>query len=200
MKSTESLDRLKLLLAKLPGVGRRSADRLAIAMARNREGYLGDLVTTLQNVAREITSCSLCGSMTSVAENPCRLCTDTRRDDRLLCVGEDPGDIELVERAGIYRGRYHALMGKLSPARAEGPATLRIQSLLHRVQNGVIAEVILALNSDVESDATAMYLAEKLHDRPVKVSRLARGIPAGSGLAYADPVTLEAAIKNRTEV
>jgi len=200
MKSTDSLDRLKLLLGKLPGVGRRSAERLAISMARNREGYLGELVTTLQQVAREVTSCSLCGSMTSVAENPCRLCTDTRRDDRLLCVVEDPGDIELVERAGIYRGRYHALMGKLSPAKGDGPAMLRIQSLLNRVQQGTVTEVILALNSDVESDATAMFLTEKLHARPVKVSRLARGIPAGSGLAYADPVTLEAALKNRTEV
>lgn len=200
MKSTDSLDRLKLLLGKMPGVGRRSAERLAIAMARNREGYLGELVLALQQVAREITSCSLCGSMTSVAENPCRLCTDTRRDDRLLCVVEDPGDIDLVERSGIYRGRYHALMGRLSPAKGDGPAMLRIQSLLNRVQQGIVVEVILALNSDVESDATAMYLAEQLHDRPIKVSRLARGIPAGSGLAYADPITLEAALKNRTEV
>ncbi len=200
MKPTESLERLKVLLARLPGVGRRSADRLAVAMARNREGYLHDLVATLQAVAREVVTCSLCGSMTSVAENPCRLCTDPRRDDRLLCVVEDPADIELVERSGIYRGRYHALMGRLSPARGEGPAALRIQSLLNRIQQGVVEEVILALNSDVESDATAMYLAERLQGHAVKVSRLARGIPAGSGLAYADPVTLEAALKHRTEV
>ncbi len=198
MKSTESLDRLKLLLAKLPGVGRRSAERLAVAMARNRDGYLGDLVATLQAVGREITTCSLCGAMTAVAENPCRLCTDPRRDDRTLCVVEDPGDIDLVERAGLFRGRYHALMGKLSPARGDGPASLRIQSLLNRIQSGTVTEVILALNSDVESDATAMYLAEQLRGRPVRITRLARGIPAGSGLAYADPVTLAAALKHRT--
>jgi recombination protein RecR len=198
MKPMESLDRLKLLLAKLPGVGRRSADRMAVAIARNREGYLNDLAATMLQVGKDIVSCKLCGSMTSVDENPCRLCTDTRRDDSLLCVVEDPGDIELIERAGIYRGRYHALMGKLSPGRGEGPGTMRLPSLIQRIQSGTVSEVILALNSDVESDATAHFIAEKINSDSVKVTRLARGIPAGSGLAYADPVTLEAAMKNRT--
>jgi len=198
MKRMESLDRLKLLLTKLPGVGRRSADRMAVAMARNRDGYLDDLAATIQQVGKEITTCKLCGSMTDHAENPCRLCTDSRRDDKLLCVVEDPVDIELIERSGIYRGRYHALMGKLSPSRGEGPGSIRLQSLLKRLEGGVVEEVILALNSDVESDATSHFLAEKMSGRMVRITRLARGIPAGSGLAYADPVTLEAAMKNRT--
>jgi len=198
MKRMESLDRLKLLLAKLPGVGRRSADRMAVAMARNRDGYLDDLAATIQQVGKEITNCKLCGSMTDHAENPCRLCTDNRRDDTLLCIVEDPGDIELIERSGIYRGRYHALMGKLSPSRGEGPGSLRLPSLLKRLEGGKVEEVILALNSDVESDATSHFLAEKMSNRMVRITRLARGIPAGSGLAYADPITLEAAMKNRT--
>lgn len=200
MKPTESFERLKLLLGKLPGVGRRSAERMAVAIARNRDGYLQDLAVTIQTVGKEIVTCRLCGSLTAVSENPCRLCLDTRRDDALLCVVEDPGDIDLIERSGTYRGRYHALMGKISTTRGDGPALLRIQQLISRVQDGAFKEVILALNSDVESDATSHYLAEKLDSGRIKISRLARGIPAGSGLAYADPVTLEAALKNRTAI
>lgn len=196
----DSLDRLKMLLSKLPGVGRRSADRMAVAIARNRDGYLNELAAAIEQVGREITTCKLCGSLTDHAENPCRLCTDTRRDSRLLCVVEDPGDIDLIERSGMYRGRYHALMGKLSPARGEGPGSIRLVSLLKRLEGGAVEEVILALNSDVESDATAHFLVEKLSGRMVKITRLARGIPAGSGLAYTDPVTLEAALKNRTSI
>lgn len=200
MQTTESLERLKQLLAKLPGVGRRSADRMAVAMARNRDGYLHQLAAVLREVGEEIVSCKNCGALTGVAQNPCRLCSDTRRDDQVLCVVEDPGDIEVIERAGIYRGRYYALMGRIAPTRGDTPQSLRLQNLWRRVADERVREVILALNSDVESDATAHYLAEQMADRPVKITRLARGIPAGSGLAYADPVTLEAALKNRTGV
>jgi recombination protein RecR len=200
MNAMPSLDRLKELLAQLPGVGRRSAERMAIMIARNRDGFLKNLNEAIRLVGEEIGSCSQCGAMTPAQENPCRYCTDPRRDDRLICVIEDPGDIELIERAGIYRGRYHALLGKLSPSRAEGPGHLRIQALVTRVEKGPVQEVILALNSDLESDVTTRYLVEKLAGKIVKITRLARGIPAGSGLAYADPVTLEAAMKHRTSL
>ena len=196
----ESLDRLKLLLGRLPGVGRRSAERMAVAIARNREGYLTELAETIQQVGRDITSCKWCGSMTLHDANPCRLCTDTRREDHVLCVVEEPVDIEIIERTGMYRGRYHALLGKISPVRGDTPGLLRIRQLMQRLQDGAFSEVILALNSDVESDATSRYLQEQLQGAPVKITRLARGIPAGSGLAYADPVTLEAALKYRTEL
>ncbi|HMO97764.1 MAG TPA: recombination mediator RecR [Kiritimatiellia bacterium] len=192
------MDRLKSLLARLPGVGRRSADRMALAIARNANGYLDQLATTLRDVAAEVASCRLCGAMTIREENPCRYCTDGRRDHRLCCVVEDPSDIEVMERSGAYRGRYHALLGKLAPARGDGMAVDRIQALTRRIRAEGIEEIILALNSDVESDATAHYLAEQLAGLPVRITRLARGIPAGGGLAYADPVTLEAAMKHRT--
>jgi len=200
MKPMESLDRLKVLLGRLPGVGRRSAERMAAAIARNRDGYLQELAATIEQVGRDITSCTWCGSMTTHVANPCRLCTDSRRDDNLLCVVEDPVDIDLIERSGIYRGRYHALMGKLSPVRGETAGMLRTQQLVQRIQEGRFTEIIMALNSDVESDATAHFIHEKIARPSLKITRLARGIPAGSGLAYADPVTLEAALKYRTEV
>lgn len=194
----ESLEQLKKLLSRLPGVGRRSADRMAVSIARNPNGYLGELVAALKQVDEEIGSCRYCGSLTRRDENPCRLCTDTRRDDKIICVVEDPGDIHLIEHSGLYRGRYHALLGRLAPARNDGTAIKRVAELVARVEAGGVQEVLLALNSDVESDATAHYLVEKLHGANVSITRLARGIPAGSGLAYADPVTLEAALKNRT--
>ncbi|HMP90390.1 MAG TPA: recombination mediator RecR [Kiritimatiellia bacterium] len=199
MNSIESLERLKQLLGRLPGVGKRSAERMAVAIARNRDGYLNQLKDAILQVGRDVTSCQWCGSMTGHDANPCRLCTDTRRDDQVLCVVEDPVEIEIIERTGTYRGRYFALMGKISPVRGETPATLRLKSLWQRIHENRFSEVILALNSDVESDATAHYIQEQLKDKTIKITRLARGIPAGSGLAYADPVTLEAALKHRTE-
>lgn len=200
MPTLDSLDRLKALLAKLPGVGRRSAERMAIAIARNRDGYLRSLADAIDMVGREVVACKLCGSMTATADDPCRLCTDARRDDRILCIVEDPADIEVIERSGLYRGRYYALMGKVAPVRGDTPQSLRLQNLWRRVESTKIEEVILALNSDVESDATAHYLAEQMGGHAFKITRLARGIPAGSGLHYADPVTLEAALKNRTSI
>lgn len=200
METTDNLERLKSLLMKLPGVGRRSASRMAVTIARNRDGYLKQLAAAIVEVGETVVICKGCGSLTPVEQNPCRLCTDVRRDDRLLCIVEDPGDIEVIERSGLYRGRYFALMGKLAPLRGETPQSLRLQTLWQRVGDGVVQEIILALNSDVESDATAHYLAEQMSEQKVKITRLARGIPAGSGLAYADPVTLEAALKNRTSL
>lgn len=200
MQSTESLDRLKQLLSRLPGIGRRSADRMAVAIARNRDGYLEQLTATLQQVGREIVCCRDCGSLTSREENPCRLCNDPRRDDSLLCIVENPGDIDVIEQSGLYRGRYFALMGKLAPVRGGTPQAMHLQTLWRRASAAAVREIILALNSDVESDATASYLAEQLAGREVGITRLARGIPAGSGLAYADPITLEAALKHRTRL
>jgi recombination protein RecR len=199
MATLETVERLASALARLPGVGRRSAQRMAQRIARD-PGRLGaDILAAIQEVRQSVAVCGQCGALTLKEKNPCGLCSDPGRDQSVLCVVEDASDIALIEQAGGYNGRYHALMGKLSPMRGEGPANPRFAALLARVQDGPIREVILALNADVESDATATYLHDELIARKVVVSRLALGIPAGSGVAYADPVTLSRAIRGRQE-
>lgn len=193
----EPMRKLAVVLARLPGVGRRSAERIVLRLARERNGLARDLASALQTFTEQVEICSLCGAPTLRENDPCLLCADANRDKRLLCVVEDPGDIFLIERAGEYRGRYHALMGKLSPMRGEGRHNLRVDELLRRVDSEKPQEVILALNSDVEGEATAAYLTHLLADRPVRVTRLAAGIPAGSGIAYADPLTLARAFQGR---
>ncbi len=157
-----------------------------------------DLSAAIEDARAQLEACRLCGSVTARQENPCRLCSDPRRDAAILCVVEDPADIALLERSGEYHGHYFALMGKLSPMRGEGIGSLRLPALLERAAKA--REVLLALNSDVESESTAAYLrhvlAQKLPD--LVISRLALGIPAGSAIAYSDPVTLGRAIRGRT--
>ena len=195
----EPLRQLVEAFAKLPGIGRRTAERLAVYVARNPKGAAHDLATAIEDVRATLTACTLCGSVTSKDENPCRLCADSQREDDLLCVVEDPADIALIERSGEYRGRYFALMGKISPMRGEGIGHLRLPALLERA--AAAKEVLLALNADVESEATAAYLRHVISQaaQTVKISRLALGIPAGSAIAYSDPVTLGRAIRGRTE-
>lgn len=193
----EPMDRLIQLLARLPGVGRRSAERMAWALARDTNGLTRELSAVLADTAQRMTVCSRCGNLTTRTEDPCRLCTDARRDDRVLCVVEDPADLVWIERSGGFRGRYHALMGKLSPMRGEGVAQLRVDALLARLKPEGVQEVILALNSDTESDATASFLHEALTAQGVKVTRLARGLPTGSGVGYADGATLARALEHR---
>ena len=186
-------------LAKLPGIGRRTAERLAVHLARNPAGAARELAAALAEARDKLTACKLCGSVTTKEENPCRLCSDARREDAILCVVEDPSDIALIERSGEYRGRYFALLGKISPMRGEGLGDLRLPALLERAARA--QEVLLALNCDVESEATASYLRHVLAQKlpQLKISRLALGIPAGSAIAFSDPVTLGRAIRGRTE-
>ncbi len=189
------LDRLSRALAELPGVGRRSAERMALGIARN-SALAAEMADALREISDTICGCARCGAITARDEDPCRLCTDARRDGSIICVVEEPTDIDLIEKTG-YRGRYHALMGKISPMEGQGPADLRIEALLQRVADEGIREVILALNTDVESDATAQFVAERMRDREVRVSRLAFGLPVGSGIAYTDAVTLGRALQGR---
>ena len=193
----EALDQLISSLGRLPGVGRRSAERMALALLRDPGQTGAELLDSLQTALQQLTPCRGCGNITTRAQDPCSLCTDPRRDAALLCVVEEPTDILTMERAGVFRGRYHALMGRLSPMRGEGARNLRVEQLVERVRREGVQEVVLALNTDVESDATASYLHEVLAALPVKVTRLARGIPAGSGLAYTDAVTLARAMEHR---
>jgi recombination protein RecR len=198
--SNQALDSLIRALSRLPGLGRRSAERAALALVRRPEPLLDELVRALQQARQQVRCCERCGAFTSVADNPCVLCTDPARDDSLLCVVEEAGDILALERAGGFRGRYHALMGKLSPAKQTGPTELRLQALATRVAGGQVREVLLALSTDMEGDATAGFIAEMLRSRGVRVTRLAFGLPADSGVGYADALTLKRAIGGRMEV
>jgi len=197
MKNIASIDRLISCLNKLPGIGRRSAQRIAFELATRRDNLLQDMASALQDVAQNTAVCSRCGGITRADENPCSYCADSSRDSSILCVVETPMDILLIETTGSYSGRYHVLGGKISPMRGAGVDTLKIDVLRRRIQNEKIKEVILALNSDVESDATASMLKDFLNGMGISVSRPAMGMPAGSGIAFIDRLTLNNAIQNR---
>jgi recombination protein RecR len=196
----DAFEKLVKSLRRLPGVGRRSAERMALRLVRDSEGLLADLTSALREAGAVLTGCSRCGSLTGKDKDPCELCTGAGRDGSILCVVEEPDDIIVIEESGGFRGRYHALMGKLSPLKGQGPEDLRIRSLVNRVKDEGISEVVLALSTDVEGDSTAHFIAEVLEDKGVKVSRLAFGLPAGSGIRYSDPVTLARAIKGRQDL
>ena len=197
MNGLEYLDRIAVALGKLPGVGRRSAERMAYRLAADTDGLMRELGQALRDAHENVRLCPECGSITSTAEMPCRLCTSPNRDASVICVVQDPSDIVALERTGAFKGRYHALMGVLSPMHGEGPGDLRLQALVKRVATEGFKEVIMALGTDVESEATASYLAELLKGYPVRITRLASGIPVGSGVGYSDAVTLSRAIKGR---
>jgi len=191
------LEALMACLSRLPGVGRRSAERMALALVRDPENLGAELVRAVEAARATLCCCSRCGALTARDRDPCVLCVSPQRQGRQICVVEDPGDILLMERSGGYHGRYHALMGRLVPGKGQGPASLRVQALLERVTAEGIEEVILALGTDVEGEATASYVAEQLKRTRARVTRLAFGLPAGSGIAYADAVTLTRAMQGR---
>jgi len=196
----EPIEKLIAVLGRLPSVGLRSAERIALRLVRDRSrGLIRDLAAALDEVERSVRLCGRCGGLTDAGHDPCRLCADASRDGTVLCVVEQPGDILPIEESGAFHGRYHALMGRISPMRGEGPRQVRVEDLLRRVAEESVAEVILALDTDVESDATCAYLAEALAPLRVRVTRLATGLPAGSGIAYSDPVTLSRALQGRRE-
>ena len=197
LKPIEELERV---LGRLPGFGRRSASRAALALVREPSRLLEPLKQALDNAAKEIVVCSRCGAFTVSNRNPCDTCTDPTRDGAVVCVVEEPADIVSIEASGAFKGRYHSLGGKLSPSRRQGPEKLRLDSLLERVKEEGFTEVLLALSTDMEGDATALYVREMLKDTGVKVTRLAVGLPADSGIAYSDPLTLRRAIQGRRDV
>lgn len=188
---------LEKCLARLPGFGRRSAARAALALVREPGRLLEPLEAALRDAQANVRCCSKCGAFTIVGKDPCDFCTDATRDANMLCVVEEAADIVPIEASGAFRGRYHALGGKLSPTRRMGPEKLRFGELVERVKSENISEVLLAVSTDMEGDATAGYVAELLRDLGVKVTRLAFGLPADSGIAYSDALTLRRAINNR---
>lgn len=193
-----SLQKLIAELKRLPGIGSRSAERIALWMLQSADAHPESLGTAIHSAKNSILPCSLCGFFTE--SDPCSLCSDSARDDRLLCVVEQPTDILSLEKAGVFSGKYHALGGRISPLDHIGPENLRIQPLLQRIQNAAPTEIILALGADVEGEATAQYLTDLLKEFPIQITRLAQGLPVGSGLEYADELTLQRAIAGRTQV
>ena len=196
----EPIDELEKCLARLPGFGRRSAARAALALVREPARLLEPLKQALETAVREVRCCSRCGSFTVTGRDPCDLCSSPLRDGSVLCVVEEPADIAQIEGSGAFNGRYHALGGKLSPARHMGPERLRLAELVDRVTREGVREVLLALSTDMDGDATAGYAAELLKGTGAKVTRLAFGLPADSGIAYSDPLTLRRAIRGRLDV
>jgi recombination protein RecR len=189
---------LMAALNKLPGIGPRSAERIALHLVQSDPETVRHLAQVLVQARERIQPCPVCGGLTE--QTPCSLCTDPRRDASLVCVVEQPVDILRIEKAGVYRGRYHVLGGRISPLEGVEPEDLRIDALEARLAQEPIREVILALGSDVEGDATSYYLARRLGARGLKVTRLAQGLPAGSGLEFADELTLSRALEGRREI
>ncbi len=183
-------------LSRLPAIGRRSAERIAYRLIEKPDLLIPDLIAALTYAQDEICCCQRCGNITIREKDPCSICISPTREPK-LCLVEDAGDIDSLEAAGGYKGRYHAFHGCLSPMRGIGPAELKLDTVKERIRNEQIEEVIIALNTGVESDATAVFLMDALRDTGVKVSRVAYGIPAGSGLEYADGVTLSRAMQGR---
>lgn len=186
------IERLIGLLAKLPGLGPRSARRAALALLKKRDTLLEPLADALREAADAILTCEVCGNLDT--QSPCAICSDNRRDPHVLCVVEDVADLWALERAGVFRGRYHVLGGALSALDGVTPDRLNVGKLMERVKTG-IDEVILAMNATVEGQTTAHYLMDLLGD--MKVTRLAHGVPVGGELDYLDEGTLSAAFKAR---
>ena len=194
----EAITALTAALGKLPGVGPRSAERIALHLVQADVPGVKLLAQVIVAARERIKLCSVCGALTEI--EPCAICQDTRRDASLVCVVERPTDILSVEKANFFRGKYHVLGGKISPLNGVGPEDLRISQLEARFTTEPIREVVLALPTDVEGDATSYYLAKQLGARGVKVTRIAHGLPAGSGLDFADDLTLTRALEGRREM
>jgi recombination protein RecR len=192
------LRRLVDELSRLPGIGEKSATRLAFFLLRADDAYPQALAEAIKGLKREIRLCSQCLGFTE--QEPCGLCADPRRSGEVLCVVEDPADILAIERAGDFRGRYHVLHGTLAPLDGIGPEQLKIAELLERLRDGTVREIILATNPTVEGEATALYLAKLIKPTGVRVTRIAHGLPMGGDVEYADSVTLSRALEGRREM
>ena len=194
----EPVARLIDALQRLPGIGPKTAQRLTFFLLKRPADEVRELSESLVAVKDKIVYCRTCFNVTD--EDPCRLCADPARDARLLCVVEEPNDLLAMERTGEYRGRYHVLLGALSPLDGVGPDDLKVRELLARIEAGAVEEVILATNPNVEGEATALYLAQQLRPLEVRTTRLAFGLPVGGDLEYADQVTMAKALEGRREI
>lgn len=193
----ESLGRAIRVLQRLPGIGPKTAQRLAFYLVKSPSGELEELLEALKDMREKVRFCKQCGFFSE--EELCHICQDSTRDKSTICVVERPQDIFALERAG-FRGQYHVLGGVLSPLSGIGPEDIRIPQLFERVKGELVKEVILALNPSVDGEATALFLAQKLGAFPLKVTLIARGLPSGGDLEFADEVTLTQALEGRREI
>jgi len=194
----EAIGRLIEALQQLPGIGPKTAQRMTFYLLSRPAAESQALADALSVLKTQVIRCAVCFNVTDV--DPCRLCRDPARDQRLLLVVEEPNDLLAIERTGEYRGRYHVLEGALSPLDGIGPDDLRVKELLTRIQAGGVEEVILATNPNVEGEATALYLARLIKPLGVRATRIARGLPTGGDLEYADQLTLAKALEGRREM
>ncbi len=198
MLEIPALEKLVHELTRLPGIGSKTAQRLAYYILKTREEYTEKLSDALLRVRAEVHSCPECFNFTD--SDLCRYCTDSNRSNELLCIVEEPGDISRIESSGAFRGRYHVLHGALSPLDGVGPADLKIAELLKRLDVGGFKEIILALDADLEGDTTTLYLMKQVQGRSIKISRIAHGVPFGSDIDYIDERTMGRALQNRVEL
>ena len=196
----DPIQNLIFALERLPGIGPKTASRLAFFLLRAPEEISGQLAEALADFKTRIAYCQECFNITSAGREHCEICESTQRDAAIICVVEEPLDVVALERVGVYKGKYHILQGVLSPIEGIGPENLKIKALLERVQRGGVQEVILATNPSMEGEATAQYLYPRLQALSVRVTRLARGLPVGGDLEYADQNTLLRALSGRQEM
>jgi recombination protein RecR len=186
-------------LSKLPGIGQKTAQRLTFHLLKQPPEFAGRLADAIRRVRDRVAVCPTCGNLTD--EAPCAICADPRRDASVLCVVEEPSDVGAIERSAWFRGRYHVLGGRLSPLDGIGPESLRLEELIERVSNGSeVREVIVATNPSMEGEVTATYLQQLLKPTGVRVTRIARGLPVGGDLEYADGVTIAQALSARRDM
>lgn len=198
IQQIEPIAKLSAQLARLPGIGSKTAQRLCYFLLDVPQTQATELANAILDARRQVLTCPVCGGYTDVT--PCALCTDTARDGSVICVVRDAKDILAMERTREFRGLYHVLQGVISPMDGIGPEDIRIPALLQRVERGGVMEVILATNPDVEGEATASYISRLLREKGVKVTRIAHGIPIGGNLEYTDEVTLAKALSGRREM
>lgn len=191
---TQLLEELK----RMPGIGQKTAERLSFFLMRGSAERANKLADAIRNVKDKIILCSQCNGITE--KNPCDICSDPKRDTSFLCVVEEPHDVYAMENMGYFRGIYHVLMGVISPLDGIGPSDLTIEALKERVMQNNIQEVVLATNPDMEGESTAVYIAKILKSPNIKITRIARGLPIGSDIEYADEVTLMKSLEGRTEM
>lgn len=183
---------------RLPGIGIKSARRLAYFMLERPQEDVDTFLNTIKEARAHSCYCSICGNLST--SNPCPICSDDNRDQHTLCVVEQPPDVQAMEKSQEYHGLYHVLHGALSPLDGIGPEQLRIKELLHRLESSQVKEVIIATDPDTEGEATAYYLSRLIKPSGIKVTRIARGLPAGGDIGYADSITLAGAVQNRKEI
>jgi recombination protein RecR len=198
VRTAPPIERLVASLKRLPGIGEKSASRLAFHLLSAPDASVQELAHAIERLKREIVLCEQCFDLT--AESPCEICRDPRRDPSVLCVVEEPADLAAIEKSGRFRGRYHVLGGAFSPIDGVGPDELRIAELEERVPRDGIEEVVLATNPNAEGDATAHYISEQLRPTGVRLTRIAYGMPLGGDLEYADHVTVGICIANRRDI